>query len=221
MEKVKLYIYIHFYYNWFSSFFNYYYYYTGEKTITDLKVRSSKRIKNVTFKNSKKWNDYVNEKVQSVESNFGMEKKVEAEFHNLLLYKEGDFFKSHRDSEKGVGYFGTLIFVLPFKHRGGMFQIHHDGEKIRIQTSKMKMNEIHWFAFYGDCSHQLKKVEKGYRIALVYNLYVDRKKDEKNEELKKNNEENNLSPLLKITINELHDLWLKESYKRCVLILLQ
>ncbi len=36
-----------------------------------------------------------------------------AELYKLLLYKEGSFFRSHRDTEKADGMFGTRSIMLP------------------------------------------------------------------------------------------------------------
>jgi len=37
----------------------------------------------------------------------------------MLVYDQGSFFKSHRDTEKTDGMFGTLVVALPSAHRGG------------------------------------------------------------------------------------------------------
>jgi hypothetical protein len=36
-----------------------------------------------------------------------------------LIYKEGDFFLPHKDSEKAKGMFGSLVIGLPAKHKSG------------------------------------------------------------------------------------------------------
>jgi len=47
----------------------------------------------------------------------GIENKdIAASLYKLLIYKEGDFFLPHKDSEKEKGMFGTLIIGLPAKH---------------------------------------------------------------------------------------------------------
>lgn len=44
---------------------------------------------------------------------------VRPELYKLLLYEEGSFFVSHRDTEKADGMFGTLSIMLPSSYKVG------------------------------------------------------------------------------------------------------
>ena len=42
---------------------------------------------------------------------------VNAELYKLLLYKEGDHFAPHRDTEKAPGMFATMTVLLPSQYK--------------------------------------------------------------------------------------------------------
>jgi hypothetical protein len=52
---------------------------------------------------------------------------VTAVLYKLLLYEEGGFFKTHRDTEKADGMFATLVLQLPSTFTGGEFVVTHGG----------------------------------------------------------------------------------------------
>jgi hypothetical protein len=71
----------------------------------------------------------------------------------------------------------TVVVTLPSSHCGGKFSIHHQGEVVEFfgagnnqLPSHANSNDLRWCAFHADCNHELERVTKGYRIALVYNL---------------------------------------------------
>ena len=67
--------------------------------------------------------------------------------------------------------FGTLIVQLPSDYSGGQLVISHGGKEKVFDFSGMKgCTNYHYAAFYADCQHELKKISKGYRLCLVYNL---------------------------------------------------
>jgi hypothetical protein len=49
---------------------------------------------------------------------------VDAELYKLLLYTEGSFFTKHRDNERIVGMFGTLVIQLPSVYDGAVLRVH-------------------------------------------------------------------------------------------------
>ncbi|KAL8643991.1 MAG: hypothetical protein Q9226_007993, partial [Calogaya cf. arnoldii] len=59
----------------------------------------------------------------------GGESSVRADLHKLLLYEEGSFFKTHRDTEKAPGMFATLVIMLPSEHEGGELVVRLGKEK--------------------------------------------------------------------------------------------
>ena len=64
----------------------------------------------------------------------GVTGQVRASLYNLLLYGEGGKFKKHRDSDKELGLFGTLVIALPSAHGGGALAVHHGGETLSSST---------------------------------------------------------------------------------------
>jgi hypothetical protein len=67
--------------------------------------------------------------------------------------------------------FGTLVVQLPSDYSGGQLVVSHGGNDKVFDFSGIKgCTNFHYAAFYADCQHELKKVTKGYRLCLIYNL---------------------------------------------------
>jgi hypothetical protein len=67
--------------------------------------------------------------------------------------------------------FGTLIVQLPSNYGGGKLVVSHGGNDKVFDFSGIKgCTNFHYAAFYADCQHELKKITKGYRLCLIYNL---------------------------------------------------
>jgi len=145
----------------------------GSETITDTSVRSTLEInaKKIHFKNPK-WEKQIDKTLTSVKKKLGIEKKsICASLYKLLIYKEGDFFLPHKDSEKEKGMFGTLLIGLPAKHTGGEFIIRFkEQEESILFSDKIDQYEMPYIAFFSDCEHEVKKVTSGFRVCLAYNL---------------------------------------------------
>jgi hypothetical protein len=145
----------------------------GGKTITDTKVRSAWELDadQLSFHN-KDWDQFIENVLQKVKVGLGIETNpIAASLYKLLIYEKGDFFLSHKDSEKEPGMFGTLIIGLPTAHTGGELLVRFDGKEeiIDFSTPSGKY-KIPYAAFFADCEHELKPITSGYRIVLVYNL---------------------------------------------------
>lgn len=101
---------------------------------------------------------------------------IEARLYKLLVYERGGHFKSHRDTEKEPGMFGTLLVQLPVAagHTGGKLSISHLGQKVEWDTAAAATaapaSGIRYAAFYADCEHELSVVESGMRVVLAFNL---------------------------------------------------
>ncbi len=72
----------------------------------------------------------------------GGESSVRADLHKLLLYEEGGFFKTHRDTEKAPGMFATLVIMLPSAHEGGEVVVRLGKEKRTL--SNPESNEFNY-----------------------------------------------------------------------------
>ena len=144
----------------------------GSETLVDETVRKVWQIapEKVTLA-GKGWTATLQEIVQQSASALGCtDAKVEAEFYKLLVYDEGGFFTSHRDSEKTGGMFGTLVVSLPSAHEGGTLTIRHAGRESRLDLCPREPGEIRYAAFYADCEHEVSAITSGYRLCLIYNL---------------------------------------------------
>jgi len=95
---------------------------------------------------------------------------VSAELYKLLLYDEGGFFVSHRDTEKAEGMFGTLVVVLPSFHSGGELVVRHAGREAALDLRTPEVSQITYAAFYADCEHEVRPITQGNRLCLIYNL---------------------------------------------------
>lgn len=89
--------------------------------------------------------------------------------YKLLFYEPGAFFKAHVDTQRSEDMFGTLVVELQATELGGDFSITHKGVQVRLASSKASKG-VRFTAFFADCVHEVSKVLKGSRVALVYNL---------------------------------------------------
>jgi hypothetical protein len=145
----------------------------GSKTVLDKKVRSAYEINagQIKFVN-KEWGEFVEGIIQQIKPALGLEGlSVSANHYKLLIYQKGDFFLSHKDSEKEQGMFGTLIIGLPSNHTGGELVVKFDGSQAIIDFSDpVSSYQIPFAAFYADCEHEIRPITSGSRVCLVYNL---------------------------------------------------
>ncbi|MEX2565092.1 MAG: 2OG-Fe(II) oxygenase [Cyclobacteriaceae bacterium] len=152
----------------------------GSQTIIDETVRSAWEIgaEKLHF-DGQQWDKFLQNALDTIKPQLGIEDfEIEALLYKMLIYEKGDFFLSHRDSEKEKGMFGTLIVGLPSKHSGGELLVRFDGEEQSVNFAEEAGNyRIPYVAFYADCEHEIKPLTEGYRVCLVYNLI--QKKSEK------------------------------------------
>ena len=144
-----------------------------EKTITDLSVRNVWEIKKDKIKiDIKKWNKTFIPILQELQDSIGLPSgEIRANLDKLLIYEEGQFFSTHQDSEKENNMLATLVIVLPSPHKGGALIVSHCGESKKYITKDF--SKLNFFGHYSDCHHKIKKVTKGYRIALTYQIIVE------------------------------------------------
>ena len=95
---------------------------------------------------------------------------VRANLYKMLLYEKGGHFKTHKDTEKEPGMFGSLLVQLPQEHEGGALVVSHGGQSKRFEFSKESGDKAFFSAFYADCEHMLEPVTEGLRLVLAFNL---------------------------------------------------
>jgi len=143
----------------------------GQETIVDTDVRRSWQISTDHVRiGGKRWKAALDEVVARVASGLGVSDGVEAQFYKLLVYETGGFFVDHRDTEKSPGMFATLVIALPSRSLGGELVVRHAGREARIDMISEDPAEARFAAFYADCIHEVRPVESGSRLTLIYNL---------------------------------------------------
>jgi hypothetical protein len=148
----------------------------GTETIVDTDVRRVWQIEPSQFVlRNPTWEAQVDEMVQAVAQRFALRGKVRHELYKLLVYEAGSFFAPHRDTEKTPGMFATLVVCLPSRHEGGTLVVEHEGRSERIDFGGPDSEfRTAYAAFYADCRHEITPVHTGYRVCLIYNLALDR-----------------------------------------------
>ncbi|MGB4960057.1 MAG: 2OG-Fe(II) oxygenase, partial [Saprospiraceae bacterium] len=145
----------------------------GHETLIDPTVRSAWEINDsqLIFEGTG-WSDMIKGILKGVKKDLGIkEYDVEAQLYKLLIYEKGDFFLTHKDSEKEANMFGTLIVALPSNHTGAELLVRFEGEEKTIDFSAdSRQGKLAFGAFYADCDHEVKPLTEGFRVVLVYNL---------------------------------------------------
>ncbi|CAK0758503.1 hypothetical protein CCP4SC76_3020006 [Gammaproteobacteria bacterium] len=148
-----------------------------DQTLLDKSVRDTWKISaNLVKIDEGSWNKTLQPVIETIRLRMGIATGIKAQLQDLLIYEPGQFFSRHRDSEKCDGMVATLIVVLPIQHEGGNLVVEHQDE-ITIYYSDTKGQNISFFAFYADCLHEVTTVNKGYRVALTYNLVLQPSND--------------------------------------------
>ncbi len=143
----------------------------GEQTILDTGVRRTWQINADQVEiRGRAWARTLDAIVARVAEGLGVAEPVSAELYKLLVYDQGGFFLSHRDTEKTDGMFGTLVIVLPSIYTGGELVVRHRGHEARLDMRCSDPSEAAFAAFYADCEHEVLPVTSGCRLTLIYNL---------------------------------------------------
>lgn len=143
----------------------------GSKTIVDESVRNCRQIDPSKVTVSTSWSDAVGALAISMAEKIGVHnRKIVAKLYKVVLYPPGGFFVTHRDTERESGMFGSLVVQLPSVFTGGELLVRHAGKEQKFDFSKDGDVEFHAVAFYADCEHELKKIQSGYRLCMLYNL---------------------------------------------------
>ena len=143
----------------------------GQSTLIDPAVRRCWQIGPDRVRiDGRHWGRALGEILARVSQGLGVAEPVNAEFYKLLIYDEGSFFVSHRDTEKSPGMFATLVVVLPSVSSGGHLIVRQKDREVRLDLQCDDPAEAAYAAFYADCVHEVLPVTAGCRLALVYNL---------------------------------------------------
>lgn len=144
-----------------------------DRTVYDPTVRDSREIARSRIRiDQRRWNATLIPLLDEIRAGLGLAEGVvlKAEFHNMLLYERGQFFKPHQDSEKAGGMIGTLVVTLPSASRGGEMTVEQHGEVMAFRGGR---TDVQLVAFYADCRHEVRPVTSGARVVLTYNLLTE------------------------------------------------
>ena len=143
----------------------------GADTLVDTKVRRTWQIGADQVRiGGKHWARTLEAILARAAEGLGISEPIAVELYKLLIYDQGSFFVSHRDTEKSPGMFATLVVVLPSVSTGGELVVRHKGREVRLDLHCDEPSEAAFAAFYADCVHEVLPVTSGCRLALVYNL---------------------------------------------------
>jgi predicted 2-oxoglutarate/Fe(II)-dependent dioxygenase YbiX len=143
----------------------------GAATIVDTSVRRTWQIgPDQVLLGGKHWQGTLDRVVALAAEGLGVSEPVSAALYKLLIYDEGSFFVSHRDTEKQPGMFATLVLALPSLSSGGELVVRHKGREVKLDLASDEPSEMAFAAFYADCVHEVLPVTAGCRVTLIYNL---------------------------------------------------
>jgi len=143
----------------------------GEETVVDREVRRTWQVDSAKVRiGGRHWDNTLAGLVADIALALGVGEPVAADFYKLLVYDTGSFFLDHRDTEKAPGMFATMVLMLPSTHSGGELVIKHLDREVVLDARPEEPSEIGFAAFYADCVHEVRPVETGCRLTLVYNL---------------------------------------------------
>jgi predicted 2-oxoglutarate/Fe(II)-dependent dioxygenase YbiX len=134
----------------------------GPNTIIDTSVRNTWQIgPDRAHIGGRRWPQTLAAILESVAEGLGVSDPIEAEFYKMLIYDEGGFFVSHRDTEKTPGMFATLVIVLPSSCTGGELVVRHKDHSVQLDLRTEDPAEAAFTAFYADCLHEVLPVTAG------------------------------------------------------------
>jgi predicted 2-oxoglutarate/Fe(II)-dependent dioxygenase YbiX len=143
----------------------------GEDTLVDTDVRRTWQIGADRVRiEGKHWAQTLDAILARIAAGLGVAEPITAELYKLLVYDQGSFFVSHRDTEKVPGMFATLVLVLPSMSTGGELVVRHKGREVRLDLRCEDPSEVAFAAFYADCVHEVLPVTQGCRLTLVYSV---------------------------------------------------
>ena len=146
-----------------------------DRTLMDKGVRDTWEIARSRVKiDQRRWKQTLELQLENIRANLGLptSSRLEAQLYKLLVYEPGQFFVPHRDSERADDMIGTLAVVLPSTYTGGTEVIEHRGEKVTYRRTSRSAKSLTFIAFYADCHHEVRPVKEGFRVVLVYNLFI-------------------------------------------------
>jgi predicted 2-oxoglutarate/Fe(II)-dependent dioxygenase YbiX len=156
----------------------------GAKTLVDRKVRNTYELDPQKFQLAEAWGQAIAEVTEQAAAQLGLPTgQLEAKLYKLLVYEPGGFFLPHRDSEKLDRMVASLAVVLPTPFSGGELVVRHEAaQQVFRFEEAAEGNRPSYVAFYADCEHEVRRVTRGRRLCLTYNLVMRPKRRSKDKQ---------------------------------------
>ena len=139
----------------------------GEETVVDEDIRSSREITTDSISLEPKFAAWVAETVADAGTDLNHPVPMVARLYKVVLYAEGDEFHYHMDAPHSGGMIATFsVELFAGEREGGELQF----KDIDDQPHATK-NLITWSLFYHDVKHRVTKVEEGWRVSLVFDVF--------------------------------------------------
>lgn len=141
----------------------------NEKTVFDQTVRKSSEILPDQIQLDPEFFSTIASDIQELAQSLGHPTKVIAKLHKLVIYQQGDFFKTHVDSphnntEPMIFTASVQIRVDGWNNNGGHLVV--GSRRIR----EVQREEIGVALFYHDQPHYVEKVDRGFRLSLIFDV---------------------------------------------------
>ena len=146
----------------------------GTETLVDTAVRDCRQIDGTRIRlGGAAWAETFSSLLNAAATGLGCPaERLDARLYKLLIYETGGFFAAHRDTEKADGMVATLSVSLPVSGNGGELVVRHRDRELRIDMNAAEPSELPYAAFYADCVHETRPVTAGFRLSLVFNLFL-------------------------------------------------
>ncbi|MCA9175864.1 MAG: 2OG-Fe(II) oxygenase [Planctomycetales bacterium] len=144
----------------------------GTQTLVDTSVRDSLEVDGGRITLPQSWTDAIHSAAAAAAASLGMPAhRIQATLYKLLIYPKGGFFLPHRDSEKRKNMVGSMVVMLPSAFGGGELVVEHNDSSECFQFNQAARGEsAEYVVFYADCLHEVRRVTRGVRVCLHFNL---------------------------------------------------
>ena len=151
----------------------------GTETLVDTSVRDCWQIDATRVRLAgRAWPNSFATVMDLVAAGLGLPaERLGTELYKLLVYRPGGFFAEHRDTEKVPGMVATLSLSLPTPGTGGELVVRHGEREEVFDLNAGEPSELSFAAFYADCLHEVRPLQEGHRVTLVFNLFLGSTRD--------------------------------------------
>jgi hypothetical protein len=138
----------------------------GSETVHDREVRESSEIELEPNEIYPQFVEMILPVVQEMVAELDHPTRVELQPYKVVLYREGDHFKSHIDNEHSPHMIATLVVEFPSDAVEGKLGF----DSVEADIDHPPPESLGLTLFFNDVKHSVSKVEKGRRMALTFNV---------------------------------------------------